>query len=376
MKKILVCFGTRPEAIKLAPLVKRLNKNFELKICVTGQHRKMLDQALLLFDIQADYDLKVMKKNQDLFYITTNIILKLKNVLLKEKPDLVIIHGDTTTTMAASLASFYLKIPIAHIEAGLRTNDIYSPFPEELNRSFVSKIAKYHFAPTMQAKANLVSENIPSKDIYITGNTVIDSLLFIVKKSRNIKFKKTIITKMPFLNNKVEINKKIILVTGHRRENFGIGFKNICKAIKEIAYKFPELKIIYPVHLNPNVKKPVEEFLTNIKNVHLIEPMEYLYFVKLIDISYLILTDSGGIQEEAPSLNKPVLVLREKTERPEAITSGTARIVGTNIKNIVKETRKLIESEEEYKKMTSLQNPYGDGKASQRIAKILEKNII
>ena len=375
MKKILFCFGTRPEAIKLAPLVKSLSKNFQLKICVTGQHRKMLDQALLLFGIQADYDLKVMKKNQDLFYITTKIISEFKDVLLKEKPDLTVVHGDTTTTMAASLASFYLKIPIAHVEAGLRTNDLYSPFPEELNRSLVSKIAKYHFAPTKEAKFNLVSENIPSKNIFVTGNTVIDSLFLIVKKSRKIKFTNTLIKKMPFLN-KVKINKNIILVTGHRRENFGIGFKNICKSIKEIAYNFPEFKIIYPVHLNPNVKKPVEEFLSNIKNVYLIEPLDYLYFVKLIDISYLIITDSGGIQEEAPSLNKPVLVMRDKTERPEAITSGTARIVGTKIKKIVQETRKLIENKEEYEKMISLQNPYGDGKASQRIAKILEKHLI
>ena len=376
MKKILICFGTRPEAIKLAPLISRLKKTFNLKICVTGQHRNMLDQALILFDIKADYDLKIMKKNQDLFYLTTKIISEIKNVFLKEKPDLVIVHGDTTTTMATSLASFYLKIPVAHVEAGLRTNDVYSPFPEELNRSIVSKIAKYHFAPTQESKSNLISENIASKDIYVTGNTVIDSLLQIVKKSRKIKFDKNLITKMPFLNNKSEYKDKIILVTGHRRENFGKGFQNICISIKKIANKFPEFKIIYPVHLNPNVKRPVEEILSGVNNVYLIKPMDYIYFVKLIDISYLILTDSGGIQEEAPSLNKPVLVLREKTERPEAINSGTAIIVGTKIKNIVKETIKLIENRNEYKKMVSTKNPYGDGKASIKIAKILEKNIL
>lgn len=376
MKKILICFGTRPEAIKLAPLISRLKKTFNLKICVTGQHRNMLDQALMLFNIKADYDLKVMKKNQDLFYLTTKIISEIKNVFLKEKPDLVIVHGDTTTTMAASLASFYSKVPVAHVEAGLRTYDVYSPFPEELNRSIVSKIAKFHFAPTQESKSNLILENIASKDVYVTGNTVIDSLLQIVKKSRKVEFDKKLITKMPFLNNKNEYKDKIILVTGHRRENFGIGFQNICLSLRKIAYKFPEFKIIYPVHLNPNVKRPVVEILSDLKNVYLTEPMDYIYFVKLVDISYLILTDSGGLQEEAPSLNKPVLVMRDKTERPEAINSGTAIIVGTKIKNIVKETTRLIKNKIEYKKMISIKNPYGNGKASIKIAKILEKNIL
>ncbi|WP_299229534.1 UDP-N-acetylglucosamine 2-epimerase (non-hydrolyzing) [Sulfurihydrogenibium sp.] len=360
MKKSLFIFGTRPEAIKMAPVIKEFknSKLVDVKICVTAQHRQMLDQVLHLFEIEPDYDLNIMKSNQDLYDITSNVLLSIKGVLKKENPDIVFVQGDTTTTFAASLASFYQKIPVAHIEAGLRTYNIYSPFPEEINRQLTSRIATYHFAPTNRARDNLIKEGIDENKIYVTGNTVIDALLEVVEKIKNkdINIKGYNIT-----------DRKYILVTGHRRENFGKRFENVCNALKEIAINNPEIDIVYPVHLNPNVQKPVYEILSNIPNVYLIEPLDYEPFVYLMYNSYIILTDSGGIQEEAPSLGKPVLVTRDTTERPEAVEAGTVKLVGTNREKIVKEVENLLYNKSEYEKMSKATNPYGDGKASLRI---------
>ena len=372
MVKILVVFGTRPEAIKMAPVIRALDDNFVVKICVTAQHRQMLDQVLELFEITPDYDLDIMQPGQDLFDITSNVLSGVKKVLQIEVPDIVLVHGDTTTSMATAMAAFYLKIPVGHVEAGLRTYDINSPFPEEFNRQITSRIATLNFAPTKISRQNLLDEKVPDSQIYVTGNTVIDALFSMVEKARIIDFSDTLLKRMPFLSQEKSDIPRIILVTGHRRENFGLGFKEICHALSIISNENPDIQIIYPVHLNPNVRKPVNRILSNLNNVHLIEPMEYLSFIKLMDLSYLILTDSGGIQEEAPSLGKPVLVMRDTTERPEAVESGTVKLVGTNKNEIVKMVNKLLTDSNFYMQMSIAHNPYGDGKAGSIICDILE----
>jgi UDP-N-acetylglucosamine 2-epimerase (non-hydrolysing) len=371
--KVLIVFGTRPEAIKMAPLIYELKKSQEVKVCVTAQHREMLDQVLALFEIVPDYDLDIMKTKQDLFDITSSVLLKMKLVLLENSPDVVLVHGDTTTSMATSMAAFYLQIPVGHVEAGLRTHNVYSPFPEEINRQIVSRVAKYHFAPTERARQNLLAEKTLDRQILVTGNTVIDSLFSVVEKARASTFSNKILKQLPFLASKQTYH--MILVTGHRRENFGDGFKEICYALRNIAKKYPKVKIVYPVHLNPNVLKPVKQLLTDVENIHLIEPQDYLPFVKLMDASYLILTDSGGIQEEAPSLGKPVLVMRDTTERPEAVESGTVKLVGANRNKIVEFVDLLLTNSKIYNDMTRSHNPYGDGKASRRIREYLEENV-
>jgi len=370
--KILAVFGTRPEAIKMAPVIRALDNNFDVKICVTAQHRQMLDQVLELFEITPDYDLDIMRPGQDLFDITSNVLSGVKKVLQIEEPDIVLVHGDTTTSMASAMASFYLKIPVGHVEAGLRTYDINSPFPEEFNRQITSRIATLNFAPTKISRQNLLDEKVPDSQIYVTGNTVIDALFSMVEKARIIDFSDALLKRMPFLSQEKSDIPRIILVTGHRRENFGLGFKEICHALSIISNENPDIHIIYPVHLNPNVRKPVNRILSNLNNVHLIEPMEYLSFIKLMDLSYLILTDSGGIQEEAPSLGKPVLVMRDTTERPEAVESGTVKLVGTNKNEIVKMVNKLLTDSNFYMQMSLAHNPYGDGKAGSIICDIIE----
>ena len=371
MVKILAVFGTRPEAIKMAPVIRALGDNFDVKICVTAQHRQMLDQVLELFEITPDYDLDIMQPGQDLFDITSNVLLGVKKVLQIEEPNVVLVHGDTTTSMATAMAAFYLKIPVGHVEAGLRTYDINSPFPEELNRQITSRIATLHFAPTKISRQNLLDEKVPDSQIYVTGNTVIDALLSMVEKARIVDFSDTLLKSMPFLKQEKSDIPRIILVTGHRRENFGLGFEEICYALSVVANENPDIQIIYPVHLNPNVREPVNRILSNLNNVHLIEPMEYLTFIKLMDLSYLILTDSGGIQEEAPSLGKPVLVMRDTTERPEAVESGTVKLVGTNKNEIVKTANRLLTDSNFYMQVSKAHNPYGDGKASGIICDIL-----
>ena len=371
MVKILAVFGTRPEAIKMAPLVNVLSKKFDVKVCVTAQHREMLDQVLELFEIKPDYDLNIMRTGQDLFEVTSKVLLRIKEVLQSERPDIVLVHGDTTTSMAAAMAAFYLQIKVGHIEAGLRTYDVNSPFPEEFNRQLTSKIASFHFAPTHIARQNLLDEKVQDRQIYITGNTVIDSLLSMLQMARLANFSESILDKMPFLNQEKINIPQIILVTGHRRENFGLGFEEICNAIRDIATNNPNIAIIYPVHLNPNVREPVNRILSNLSNVYLVEPMEYLLFIKLMDLSYFILTDSGGIQEEAPSLGKPVLVMRDKTERPEAIKAGTVKLVGTKKEEILKMVNQLLTDDLMYAQMSNAQNPYGDGNASRMICQVL-----
>jgi UDP-N-acetylglucosamine 2-epimerase (non-hydrolysing) len=365
MIKNLIIFGTRPEAIKMAPLVKEFvkhNEVFETRVCVTAQHREMLDQVLSFFEIMPDYDLDLMKPNQNLYSLTSDIILGLKPVLEEFNPDYVYVHGDTTTTMAASIASFYSGAKVCHVEAGLRTNNKYSPFPEEMNRQVTGRIADYHFAPTQQSKQNLLVENVLDDSILITGNTVIDALLESTEKVDSIENPE--IEKLKLI---VDKSKRLILVTGHRRENHGQGFINICEALKEIAVSHADVQIIYPVHLNPNVKGPVYEILSGIDTVQLIEPLAYPAFVWLMNQSYLIITDSGGVQEEAPSLGKPVLVMRDTTERPEAVDAGTVILVGTDKDKIVKECSDLLTSTVRYEKMSALHNPYGDGNACKRI---------
>ena len=366
----LIIFGTRPEAIKMAPLANRFlaDKRFETRVCVTGQHREMLDQVLDFFTIKPDYDLSLMKPNQNLYGLTAEVIIGLKSVLESFKPDFVYVHGDTTTTMAASIAGFYSGAKVCHIEAGLRTYNLLSPFPEEMNRQVTTRIASYHFAPTSTAKRNLVRENVSEEKILITGNTVIDALLESSEKVQalnNVEVNK--------LLELVSFSKRIILVTGHRRENHGQGFINICDALRQIAIRNQDVEIIYPVHLNPNVFKPVTELLKGIKNIHLIEPLSYPAFVWLMNKSFLILTDSGGVQEEAPSLGKPVLVMRETTERPEAVDVGTVILVGTDTAEIISRTQELLDKRELYQKMSSLHNPYGDGDACQRIVEFISK---
>lgn len=377
--KLLFVFGTRPESIKLSPLIlefKKYQSKVSVEICVTAQHREMLDTILSLFKIKPDYDLNIMKSNQDLVYLSKEILTKVSSIISNVNPDIVFVQGDTTTAFFAALAAFYQNIKIAHIEAGLRTNNLLAPFPEEANRRFISVLSDYNFAPTKEAYKNLKKENIDSQKIFITGNTVIDALFQTVKYIR--KNSKNILNKFYRENifpKKINFSKKIILVTGHRRESFGSGFLNICSAIKEIAERFPDFQIVYPVHRNPNVREPVYKILGNTENIILIDALSYLPFVYLMDKSYLILTDSGGIQEEAPSLGKPVLVMRDKTERSEGLKAGTLRLVGTDKCRIVKETVKLLTSEFEYKKMSGTINPFGDGRASQKIVKIILKKF-
>lgn len=369
--RVLTVFGTRPEAIKMAPLVHALSKDkaFETKVCVTAQHREMLDQVLKLFDIKPDYDLNIMKPGQGLSEITCRILEGIKPVLEEFKPHIVLVHGDTTTTMATSLAAFYQQIPVGHVEAGLRTGNIYSPWPEEANRVITGHLATYHFAPTEGSRLNLLCEGISENKIFVTGNTVIDALLSISDRFLfDDKLRSEMDSFYPFLKE----NKKIILVTGHRRESFGDGFERICSALAEIALAHPEVQVVYPVHLNPNVREPVQRILSGIDNVILIDPQDYQPFVYLMNHAYLILTDSGGIQEEAPSLGKPVLVMREATERPEAIAAGTVRLVGTDIAKISQEVTRLLDDEKEYQAMSRAHNPYGDGKACQRIVEALK----
>lgn len=378
--KFLLIFGTRPEAIKLYPVIRELKKyaNSEVRICITAQHRELLEQVLKLFEMVPDYDLNIMKNNQDLFDITISALKGLKSILEKERPDLIIVQGDTTTSFVAGLASYYFKIPIAHVEAGLRTYNKYSPFPEEKNRHLLSVLADYHFAPTEWAKSNLLREGIPEDKIWVTGNTVIDALLEIKARLESEERKKYWLKyfkeKMNIVFPVEEIgtnDTKIILITGHRRESFGEGFKNICMALKEIAELRNDVILIYPVHLNPNVQRPVKEILNGKSNIFLIEPLEYEPFVFLMSNCYLVLTDSGGVQEEAPALGKPVLVMRNTTERPEGIHAGTSKLVGTGRKKIVEEVLELLENPSAYEKMSKVVNPYGDGKAGERIAKIL-----
>ncbi|WP_178090859.1 non-hydrolyzing UDP-N-acetylglucosamine 2-epimerase [Plesiomonas shigelloides] len=372
-KKVLTVFGTRPEAIKMAPLVHALAKDerFEARVCVTAQHREMLDQVLDLFEIKPDYDFNLMKVGQTLNEVTAKILLELKPVLQEFKPDVVLVHGDTATTFAASLAAYYEQIAVGHVEAGLRTGNIYSPWPEEANRKLTGALTRYHFAPTETARQNLLQENYAPENIYVTGNTVIDALLMVKAKiDANPVLKTILATQFPYLDEK----RKLILVTGHRRESFGDGFKRICEALSLIAKKYPDVQIVYPVHLNPNVQKPVNRLLSGFDNVYLIEPQEYLPFVYLMNRSYLILTDSGGIQEEAPSLGKPVLVMRETTERPEAVDAGTVTLVGTCVKTICYKAFWLLENEYVYSKMSKSHNPYGDGNAVIKITDAIYSN--
>lgn len=374
MKKILLVFGTRPEAIKMAPLVKAFEEenNILSRVCVTAQHREMLDQVLDMFDITPNYDLNIMKAGQDLYDITANVLLGMKDVLSDFQPDIVLVHGDTTTTSATSLAAFYQKIKVGHIEAGLRTNNIYSPWPEEANRQITGVLSNYHFAPTVTSKENLLKENKNSKNIIVTGNTVIDALFLALDKIENDQILKNRIVST--INNQYQIkeNKKLILVTGHRRENFGQGFINICEALKSLALNNPTIDIVYPLHLNPNVQEPVKKILKDVSNIYLIEPLQYESFIYFMKQSYFIITDSGGVQEEAPSLGKPVLVMRDTTERPEALDAGTVKLVGTNAKTIIDEAQKLLDDGEAYQKMSKAHNPYGDGKACERIVNFIK----
>ncbi len=371
-KKILFVFGTRPEAIKMAPLIKEVQKfrEFEARICVTAQHREMLDQVMRIFELKPDHDLNIMTKNQSLFDITSRIISKLQEILAGEKPDMVVVQGDTTTTFAGALASYYTRTKVAHLEAGLRTGNKFAPFPEEINRRLTSLVADIHLAPTPWSRDNLLKENISAEDIFVTGNTVIDALFHVVsllKKSNPDP------VGIDSLFDGIDFSKKMVLITGHRRENFGEGFKNICESISELAKRFTDVEFVYPVHFNPNVREPVNRILRGIKNVHLIEPLDYEPFVYAMDKSYLILTDSGGVQEEAPSLGKPVLVMRDTTERPEAVEAGTVKLVGTDKRKIVDGVETLLSDQKEYLAMSRAHNPYGDGKASQRIVKIFEE---
>jgi UDP-N-acetylglucosamine 2-epimerase (non-hydrolysing) len=372
MKKILHVFGTRPEAIKMAPLIRAFkgSSHFESRVCVTAQHREMLDQVLDLFEIVPDYDLNLMKTGQTLTDITTAILTNLKPILVDFKPDLLLVHGDTATTFAASLAAYYEKIDVGHVEAGLRTGDMYSPWPEEINRKLTGGIAKVHFAPTETAKNNLINEGVSSAQIFVTGNTIIDALISVKDK---IYCDKELATDLSSNFPNIDFTKKIILITGHRRENFGDGFENICQAISQLARDRQDVEFVYPVHLNPNVQSPVKKYLSEYKNIHLISPVEYLPFVYLMTNSEIILTDSGGIQEEAPSLGKPVLVMRDTTERPEAVAAGTVKLVGTNKLKIYKQVCRLLDDKSEYLKMSTANNPFGDGLASQKIISSLEK---
>lgn len=370
MKKVLLIFGTRPEAIKMAPLVKEFQKNtlnFETRVCVTAQHREMLDQVLEFFEISPDYDLNLMKPGQNLYSLTATIIESLKPILEEFTPDYVLVHGDTTTTMASSIASFYSGAKVCHVEAGLRTFNNLSPFPEEVNRQIAGRICDYHFAPTPTSKENLLRENIENESILVTGNTVIDALFESVKRVENLSN-----PTVDFIKSELKDGQEVILVTGHRRENHGDGFEHICSALRTIAEKKPEVKIIYPVHLNPKVQEPVKRYLSDLKNILLIDPLSYPDFIWLMNRSKIIITDSGGVQEEAPSLGKPVLVLRDTTERPEAVDAGTVLLVGTDKELIISEAFDLLENETRFKAMSELHNPYGDGRACERIVDFLK----
>lgn len=380
MKKVMLVFGTRPEAIKMAPLVKEFQKypeQFKTIVCVTGQHREMLDQVLNLFEIQPDYDLNIMKQGQDLYDVTARVLVGMRDVLKEAKPDVVLVHGDTTTSTAAALASFYQQIPVGHVEAGLRTHNIYSPWPEEMNRLITGRIATYHFSPTQLSRKNLLQENVYDTDITVTGNTVIDALYWVVNKIKEDKALNAeleqILTTAGYDVNRLNNGKKLVLITGHRRENFGDGFINMCTAIKDLTQKYPEVDFVYPMHLNPNVRKPIHdvfgEDLSNLGNMFFIEPLEYLSFVYLMEKSNIVLTDSGGIQEEAPGLGKPVLVMRDTTERPEALDAGTVKLVGTDYNMILNEVSDLLDDEATYEKMSKAVNPYGDGLACGRIVR-------
>ena len=383
MKKVMLVFGTRPEAIKMAPLVKEFEKYpeaFETIVCVTGQHREMLDQVLQLFDIKPQYDLNIMKQGQDLYDVTARVLVGMRDVLIEAQPDVVLVHGDTTTSMAAALAAFYQQIPVGHVEAGLRTHNIYSPWPEEMNRQITGRIAEYNFAPTPLSRQNLLEEKVNEDSITVTGNTVIDALYWVVNKIKDDK------SLNEELTNKLKASgydikrladgRKLVLITGHRRENFGDGFINMCTAIRDLTNKYPDVDFVYPMHLNPNVRKPIHEVfgedLSDLGNMFFIEPLEYLEFVFLMEKSTIVLTDSGGIQEEAPGLGKPVLVMRDTTERPEALEAGTVKLVGTNYDKIVAEVSMLIEDNDYYDKMSKAVNPYGDGLACGRIVKTLK----
>lgn len=383
MKKIMLVFGTRPEAIKMAPLVKAFqakNDEFETIVCVTGQHREMLDQVLHLFDIKPDFDLNIMKQGQDLYDITSRVLLGMRDVFKVCKPDVLFVHGDTTTSTAAALAGFYQQIPVAHVEAGLRTNDIYSPWPEEMNRQITGRIATYNLSPTQLSRQNLLKENVDENKITVTGNTVIDALHWVtakIKSDKNLDDNLSLDLKSKGYDTKRLVgNRRLILITGHRRENFGDGFLHICHAIQDLAKKFPEVDFVYPMHLNPNVRKPIHqvfgEDLNNLGNIFFIEPLEYLPFVFLMEKSDIVLTDSGGIQEEAPGLGKPVLVMRNTTERPEAVDAGTVKLVGTDYDAIVDNVSKLLTDRNLYNKMSKATNPYGDGKACERIIRYIE----
>ena len=382
MKKIMLVFGTRPEAIKMCPLVKEFQKHtdeFETIVCVTGQHREMLDQVLRIFEVTPDYDLNIMKQGQDLTDVTVRILNGLRDVFKEIRPDVVLVHGDTTTSMAAALAAFYAQIPVGHVEAGLRTHNIYSPWPEEMNRQITGRIAAYNFSPTPLSESNLKKENIHG-DIYVTGNTVIDALHMVVNKLENdpglAKEQEKILLNAGYDINRLKSGRKLVLITGHRRENFGDGFIQMCTAIRDLKDKFPEVDFVYPMHLNPNVRKPIHEVfgedLSNLGNMFFIEPLQYLEFVYLMSKSNIVLTDSGGIQEEAPGLGKPVLVMRDTTERPEALESGTVHLVGTNYQKIMDEVSTLLEDSKAYEKMSKAINPYGDGLACGRIVEILK----
>ncbi|MDC3814470.1 UDP-N-acetylglucosamine 2-epimerase (non-hydrolyzing) [Pseudomonas aeruginosa] len=369
-KKTLCVFGTRPEAIKMAPVTLALagDDRFEARVCVTGQHREMLDQVLNLFKIVPDFDLNIMRTGQDLTDITVAILQGMKEVFAQFKPDIILVHGDTATTLAASLAAYYHQIPVAHVEAGLRTGNMYSPWPEEGNRKLTGALACLHFAPTETSKDNLLREGIAAEQIVVTGNTVIDALLSVVQRLRHdVVLARQAAAPTEFLDS----SRKFVLVTGHRRESFGGGFERICRALAEVARNHPEIDIVYPVHLNPNVREPVNRLLSGVENIHLIEPLDYLPFIHLMSRAHIILTDSGGIQEEAPSLGKPVLVMRETTERPEAVAAGTVKLVGTEVKNIVNELERLLTDESAYLQMSFAHNPYGDGEACQRIVQAL-----
>lgn len=382
MKKVMLVFGTRPEAIKMAPLVKEFQKQpkrVETVVCVTGQHREMLDQVLKIFDIKPDYDLNIMKQGQDLYDVTARVLTGMRDVLKEVKPDVVLVHGDTTTSTAAALAAFYQQIPVEHVEAGLRTHNIYSPWPEEMNRLLTGRLATYHFSPTPLSRNNLIKESVDDRNIIITGNTVIDALYWVVDKIKNNKELdnelEDILSKAGYDVNRLNNGKKLVLITGHRRENFGDGFINMCTAIKDLTVKYPDLDFVYPMHLNPNVRKPIHEVfgenLSGLKNMFFIEPLEYLSFVYLMEKSSIVLTDSGGIQEEAPGLGKPVLVMRDTTERPEALDAGTVKLVGTDYNKIVNEVSSLIDDKAAYEKMSKAVNPYGDGLACGRIVNAL-----
>ena len=382
MKKVMLVFGTRPEAIKMAPLVKEFQKQperVETVVCVTGQHREMLDQVLSIFSIRPDYDLNIMKQGQDLYDVTARVLTGMRDVLKEVKPDVVLVHGDTTTSTAAALAAFYQQIPVGHVEAGLRTHNIYSPWPEEMNRLLTGRLATYHFSPTPLSRNNLIKESVDDRNIIITGNTVIDALYWVVDKIKNNKELdnelEDILSKAGYDVNRLNNGKKLVLITGHRRENFGDGFINMCTAIKDLTVKYPDLDFVYPMHLNPNVRKPIHEVfgenLSGLKNMFFIEPLEYLSFVYLMEKSSIVLTDSGGIQEEAPGLGKPVLVMRDTTERPEALDAGTVKLVGTDYNKIVNEVSSLIDDKAAYEKMSKAVNPYGDGLACGRIVNAL-----